>query len=74
VSAIVVIVVLAAVAVGIAATIGAGPLALLIVPVAVLVGGWMLLMGASRMKTGDIARRPERQEFLGPGGPDDPDR
>jgi hypothetical protein len=73
-SAIVIVVVLAAIGAGIAAAIGTGVLALVIIPIAILVVGWALLLGASRMKTGDVARRTSQQEFLGPGGPDDPDR
>jgi hypothetical protein len=73
-SAIVIVVVIAAIVTGIAAAIGAGVFALVIIPVAIAIGGWVLLLGASRMKTGDVARRAPKQEFLGPGGPDDPDR
>jgi hypothetical protein len=49
-SAIVIVVVLAAIGAGIAAAIGTGVLALVIIPIAILVVGWALLLGASRMK------------------------
>ena len=74
-SAIIIVIVIAAVAVAIMAAIGTGPLALILIPLGILVVGWLVLVGASRMRTGDVARRgAPQQEFLGPGGPDDPDR
>jgi len=74
-SAIIIVIVIAAVTLAIMTAIGTGPLALILVPLGVLIVGWLVLMGASRMRTGDVARRGATQhEFLGPGGPDDPDR
>jgi hypothetical protein len=74
-TAIVIIVVLAAVGVGIAAALGAGPLVLILVPILLLVGGWIVLFGAARMRPSEVARRmPRREGLLGPGGPDDPGR
>jgi hypothetical protein len=74
VSAIVIIVVLIAVGIAIPAALGAGPLVLVLVPLVLAGLAWMLLFGAARMRPGEVAERTPSQEFLGPGGPDDPDR
>ena len=70
--AIVVIFFLTAVMVGIIAALGAGLLALLVIPVGLAVAAWLVL--AARTGTGprELARRESSQELLGPGGPDDP--
>jgi hypothetical protein len=61
-----------AVMVGIIAALGAGLLALLVIPLGLAVAAWFVL--AARTGTGprEIAPRESSQEFLGPGGPDDP--
>jgi hypothetical protein len=70
--AIVVIFFLTAVTIGIIAALGAGLLALLVIPVGLAVAAWFIL--AARTETGprQMARRDSSQELLGPGGPDDP--
>ena len=70
---IVVLVVLVALALAFALALGLGPLAIVPAVVAVGVLIW-LVTGLARGQTpGRAARRTERPELLGPGGPDDPD-
>ena len=64
----------AAVMIGAAFLIGGAFLPVLLVIAAIAVGVWFFMLAGSRRTAGDIARRPPKQEFLGPGGPDDPDR
>jgi hypothetical protein len=45
-----------------------------LVPLVLAGLAWVVLFGAARMRPGEIAQRTPSQEFLGPGGPDDPDR
>ena len=75
-TALVIAIVIAAIVAAIMAAIATGLLVVIVVPVAIFVIGWLLLMGASRMRTGDVVRREAAREgageFLGPGGPDDP--
>lgn len=51
-----------------------GPLLGAILAAVLLVGGaiWFLAMGGSEATAGEVAREAHEQEFLGPGGPDDP--
>jgi hypothetical protein len=35
---------------------------------------WIVAMGGSKTTAGEVARETHEQEFLGPGGPDDPNR
>ncbi len=70
--AVVVIVFVTAVMVGIIAALGAGLLALLVIPLGLAAAGWFVV--AARTGTGprELARRESSQELLDPGGPDDP--
>jgi len=70
--AIVVIIFVTAVMVGIIAALGAGLLALLVIPLGLAAAAWFVL--AARTGTGprELASRESSQELLGPGGPDDP--
>lgn len=72
-TAIVVIGVLAAVVVAVSIAFG-GPLLAAILGAVVIVGGivWFVAMGGSKTTAGEVARESHEQEFLGPGGPDDP--
>ena len=73
--AIVVILILTAIVTGIAATLGAGFFALLLLPIGIAVAVWLALAAGSGTGTREIASRDAPQgEFFGPGGPDDPDR
>jgi hypothetical protein len=74
VTAIVIIVVIAAIGVSVAAALGAGPLALILIPIVLAIAAWVVLLAAARMRPAEIARKTPRQELLGPGGPDDPER
>lgn len=59
--------------VGIIAAIGLGPLVLLLVPLGIAVLVWWILAARTGTDTRDVVQRDEPQdEFLGPGGPDDP--
>ena len=51
-----------------------GPLLGAILAGVILIGGtiWFLALGGSETTAGDVARETNEQEFLGPGGPDDP--
>ena len=71
---IVVLFVLVALAISFALALGLGPLA--IIPAVIAVGFLIwLIVGLARGATpGRAARRTQRPELLGPGGPDDPDR
>ena len=74
-SSAVVVLVMTAVLTGVVAAIGAGPLALLTVPVGIAAAVWLGISGASRRSPTDAAREASAgQELLGPGGPDDPAR
>jgi hypothetical protein len=74
-SAIVIVVLgLLVLAIGLAFTLGAGPLAAIPVIVLLAVGGWMLWAFAHGASPATTTRRVKKAELLGPGGPDDPDR
>ena len=47
---------------------------ILLVPVVLFVVGSLVWGTSSRRRADAVARRPEKPELLGPGGPDDPDR
>ena len=53
-----------------------GPLVALILAVIAVVAAvvWLVGLGTSRQTPGDVARRADENELLGPGGPDDPNR
>ena len=70
--AIVVIVFVTAVMVGIIAALGAGLLALLVIPLGLAVAAWFLLAARTRTGPREVASRESSQELFGPGGPDDP--
>ena len=71
-TSVVVILVLTGIVTGILFVAGLGLFALLLIPIGIAVAVW-LGMTAARGKTAtDLARRESDQEFLGPGGPDDP--
>jgi hypothetical protein len=73
VTAIILIAILAAAVVGVSIAFG-GPLIGAILAVVAIVGGivWFLAAGGSGRTAGEVAREAPDQEFLGPGGPDDP--
>ena len=74
-TAVVVILVLTAIAAGIVTVAGAGLFALILGPIGIAVAVWLALAGGSRTGPGEVAQREAPQtEFLGPGGPDDPNR
>ncbi len=72
-TAVVVILVLTGIVTGLVAVAGAGLFALIVVPIGLALAVWLALAGGSGTGPGDVARRDAPQtEFLGPGGPDDP--
>jgi hypothetical protein len=73
VTAIILIGLLAAVIVGLGTVFG-GPIVGVILGVVAGVGAlvWFLALGGSKTTAGEVARQAPDQEFLGPGGPDDP--
>jgi hypothetical protein len=72
VTAIVVIGVFVAAVVGLSIAFGGPILAAILGPR--IVGGivWFIAAGSSRTTAGEAVRETREQEFLGPGGPDDP--
>jgi hypothetical protein len=70
--AIVVIFFVTAVMVGIIAALGAGLLALLVVPLGLAVAAWFVLAARTRTGPREIASQESSQELLRSGGPDDP--
>ena len=74
-TAIIILVVLAAVVISLVTAFG-GPLLGVILAVAVIIGGlvWFFALAGSKTSTGEVVREAPDQEFLGPGGPDDPNR
>jgi hypothetical protein len=75
VTAIIVLVVLAAVVIGLGTAFG-GPLLGAILAVVAIVGGliWFFALAGSKTTGSEVVRDSQEQEFLGPGGPDDPNR
>jgi hypothetical protein len=73
VTAIILIVVLAAAIIGLGIAFG-GPLIGAILAAVVVVGGivWFFALGSSKTTPAEVTRESHEQEFLGPGGPDDP--
>jgi hypothetical protein len=62
-----------AVVIGLAFALAGGPLLFVLVGLAVLLAiGWFFVVGASGRTPREVARGADKQEFLGPGGPDDP--
>lgn len=64
----------AAVLIGTGIAFGGAVLAVLLVLAALLVVGWGVLAFVSGRSVSDVVeeRSSEREDFLGPGGPDDP--
>jgi hypothetical protein len=75
VTSIIVIGIAAAVIIGLSFTFG-GPLVGAILAAVLIVGGiiWFITAAGSGAEPSEIAREAPDQEFLGPGGPDDPNR
>ncbi|MDQ3994764.1 MAG: hypothetical protein M3265_08215 [Actinomycetota bacterium] len=71
-TAIVVILVLTGIVTGILFVAGLGLFALILIPIGIAVAVWLGLTSARGKTATDVARRESDQEFLGPGGPDDP--
>jgi hypothetical protein len=73
VTAIILVIVLAAVVIGLGTAFG-GPLLGAILVLAAIIGGliWFFALAGSKTTTGEVVRETHQQEFLGPGGPDDP--
>jgi hypothetical protein len=71
-TAVVVILVLTGIVTGILFVAGLGLFALILVPIGIAVAVWLGLTSARGKTATDVARRESDQEFLGPGGPDDP--
>ena len=74
-TAIILILVLAAAVIGLGTAFG-GPIlgAILAVVAVVVVIAWFVGLGGSRTTARQVVRKSEKREFLGPGGPDDPGR
>ena len=54
---------------------GAGLVAAIaVVALGIAAVAWLVTAGAARQAPSDVARKAEDREFLGPGGPDDPNR
>jgi uncharacterized protein (DUF58 family) len=66
--------VLVAVTIALVLTPGIGVLAFVPLAAAVLVGIWVVMSFASHSSPTQEVRGTPKQELLGPGGPDDPDR
>lgn len=74
-TAVLVVLILTGVVAGMIALIGGGLFALIVVPIGIAVAVWLALAGSARTRPSEIASRDAPQgEFLGPGGPDDPNR
>jgi len=71
-TSVVVILVLTGIVTGLAAAIGLGLFALVLIPIGIAVAIWLGLTSARGKTATDVARRESDQEFLGPGGADDP--
>jgi hypothetical protein len=73
VTAIILIVVFVAAVIGLGTAFG-GPLVGVILAAVAIVGGivWFFAAGASQTTPREAVHETQDQEFLGPGGPDDP--
>jgi uncharacterized membrane protein YczE len=71
VSAALVIFIVLGVVAGIITALGASPLIGILVAIGIIVLGGGVALALTR-GPGEVARRGSNQEFLGPGGPDDP--
>ena len=63
-----------AVLIGTAFVLGGVVLPILLVLAGLVVVGWVVLAGLARRTPSEVTERTREQEFLGPGGPDDPRR
>ena len=70
-SAAVVIFIVLGVVAGVITALGASPLIGVIVAIGIIVIGGGLALAVTR-RPSEVAQRESSQEFLGPGGPDDP--
>lgn len=73
-TALVALLVAIAVLVGLGFAFGGPALAVLGALASALVVGYFVFMALSRRTPAEVTRRAEEREFLGPGGPDDPNR
>jgi hypothetical protein len=75
VTAIIIVGLIAAAVIGLGTAFG-GPIVGAILAAVVIVGGiaWFAALGGAKKSAGEVAREAPDQEFLGPGGPDDPNR
>jgi hypothetical protein len=73
-TALVALLVAVAVLVGLGFAFGGPALAVLGGLAGLLVVGYFLVMAFSRRTPTEVTREAHEQEFLGPGGPDDPNR
>jgi hypothetical protein len=73
VTAIIIVGIAVAAVIGLSIVFG-GPLLGAILAGVLIIGGliWFIAMGSSGTTAGEVAREVNEQEFLGPGGPDDP--
>lgn len=72
-TAIIIVAVAVAAIVGLSIAFG-GPILGAILAAVVILGAivWFFALGSSKTTAGEVARDTHEQEFLGPGGPDDP--
>lgn len=72
-TAILIVGIAAAAVIGLSIVFG-GPILGAILAGVLIAGGliWFVAMGSSGTTAGEVAREANEQEFLGPGGPDDP--
>jgi hypothetical protein len=73
VTAIILIGLAAAIVIGLGIAFGGAILGAILAGV-IVIGGivWFIAAGGSKTTAGEVARETHEQEFLGPGGPDDP--
>ena len=71
---IVIVLVVVGALVGLGFAFGGAALAVLIVLAALVALGWLLVLAFTRRTPGDVGREAHEREFVGPGGPDEPNR
>jgi hypothetical protein len=57
---------------GLVFALGAGLVAIVPLALALAIGGWMIWAFLGARSPGEVGRRTQPAELLGPGGPDDP--
>jgi hypothetical protein len=72
--AVVVILVLTGIVTVVTAVAGAGFFGLIVIPIGIALAVWLGLARGAGTRASDLASRESSTEFLGPGGPDDPNR